>query len=254
MDFKMGWKRDLPDRRDQRFKLANVLEEQLPKVASLRSKMPPVNNQGKLGCCTAEAICGMLHYRELTDDNTRLVKPSVLFQYYNTRVLEGTVKEDAGASIRSAVKAAAKYGMCADINWPFEPSKYKVKPNKRCYDQARPWKAVSYARIDTGPQLGYLLKYNLTRGNPIAFGAALYAGIENDLVTRSGFIPYPKEDERSLGGHAMLIVGYDDDRSLFEVRNSWGNQWGDNGYGMLPQKYVLDSDLAADFWTVFAVP
>lgn len=253
MDIKFGWKRDAPDPRDRKFKLTRELP--LPRRVSLRGKMPPVRNQRDLGCCTGETVCGLVHYRELTDTNPRTVRPSVLFQYYNTRVLEGTVKEDAGASIRSAVKAAAQYGVCPDELWPFEPSRFAEKPPAAAYKRAAKLRALDYRRVDEGdPQLGYLLKSLLAAGNPVAFGFSCYASLENTHTLETGFVRVPLETERCLGGHAALLVGYDDDLQCFEFRNSWGVSWGAGGYGWLPYKYALDGDLAGDFWTVYAVP
>ena len=53
-----------------------------------------------------------------------------------------------------------------------------------------------------------------------------------------------------LGGHAIVIVGYDEEKRLFTFRNSWGEDWGDKGYGYLPYDYVCDKDLASDFWVI----
>ncbi len=255
MEFKLGWRRDLPDKRDRRYGASIVPEVALPPAVSLRAHMPEIHNQGSLGCCTAEAVCGLLHYRELTDSNPRLVNPSVLFQYYNTRVLEGTVKEDSGASIRNAVKAAAQFGMCEETCWTFEPSRFKTKPGKRCYDQAKKWKAVNYERVDeTSPQFEYLLKHKLASGDPVVFGISVYDSIENVITTQTGYVALPGPNNRCLGGHAILLTGFNDAKAEFEFRNSWGTGWGDGGYGVLPYKYVTDRDLAADFWTIGIVP
>ncbi|MEM4233018.1 MAG: C1 family peptidase, partial [Thermoplasmata archaeon] len=78
---------------------------------------------------------------------------------------------------------------------------------------------------------------------------------------RDGKIPFPTKNERVLGGHAVLAVGYDDRMEIknpygdasttgaLMVRNSWGMSWGDEGYGWLPYDYVL-KELAMDFWSI----
>jgi C1A family cysteine protease len=63
----------------------------------------------------------------------------------------------------------------------------------------------------------------------------------------------PGSQERVLGGHAIVAVGYDDKTRLFKFRNSWGTGWGDKGYGHLPYAYLTDTNLASDFWTIRAI-
>jgi C1A family cysteine protease len=62
----------------------------------------------------------------------------------------------------------------------------------------------------------------------------------------------PEPDERTLGGHAVVAVGYKTIRGqlYFECRNSWGPGWGDHGYFWLPAAYVTSSSLASDFWVI----
>jgi C1A family cysteine protease len=62
----------------------------------------------------------------------------------------------------------------------------------------------------------------------------------------------PAPTDRCVGGHAVLVVGYDLNAKTFKVRNSWGNSWGQAGYFTLPFDYLLGG-LGADFWTLVAV-
>ena len=52
-----------------------------------------------------------------------------------------------------------------------------------------------------------------------------------------------------MGGHAISAFGYDDEKGALLIRNSWGEEWGENGYGWLPYEYVLQG-LVQDFWSV----
>jgi C1A family cysteine protease len=61
----------------------------------------------------------------------------------------------------------------------------------------------------------------------------------------------PTRLDKCLGGHAMLVVGYFEDSRHFIVRNSWGPSWGHDGHCYVPYHYLLEGDLAWDFWTVF---
>jgi C1A family cysteine protease len=63
----------------------------------------------------------------------------------------------------------------------------------------------------------------------------------------------PGLHEAVLGGHAVLCVGYDDATQRFIVRNSWGSNWGQAGYFTIPYAYLLNENLADDFWTISLV-
>ena len=87
-------------------------------------------------------------------------------------------------------------------------------------------------------------------GFPIVFGISVYESFESEEVAKTGIVQLPEKTEKMLGGHAIVIVGYDQEKHLFIFRNSWGEDWGDKGYGYLPFEYVCDKDLASDFWVV----
>ena len=83
----------------------------------MRSKCSPVEDQGQLGSCTANALVGALEFLELKD-GAQFVDLSRLFLYYNERVIEGTVDHDSGAFIRDGIKSLAKQGVCTEPEWP----------------------------------------------------------------------------------------------------------------------------------------
>ena len=60
----------------------------------------------------------------------------------------------------------------------------------------------------------------------------------------------PDLNSEPEGGHAVMCVGYDDERGVFIVRNSWGTGWGDGGYFYMPYGYMTNEDLADDFWVL----
>jgi C1A family cysteine protease len=78
----------------------------------------------------------------------------------------------------------------------------------------------------------------------------VFSGLESEEVAQTGVVPMPEEDEKSLGGHAIVCVGYDDKKKVWIMRNSWGETWGDKGYFYLPQEYLTDANIASDFWTI----
>lgn len=244
---KYGWKRDLPDKRDKYFEtnyLSCVVNQ--VKNVDLREMCPPVYNQGELGSCTANALVCAIQYDELKQNLENQV-PSRLFIYYNERYIEGTIDQDTGASLRDGVKCINKIGYCNETQWPYDIKKFTEKPEQSCYDYARKHKSLNYQRVQ---QDETHLKSILSMGFPIVFGISVYQSFESENVAKTGMVPMPEKEERMLGGHAIVLVGFDDVNRLFIFRNSWGEEWGEKGYGYLPFDYVCDKDLASDFWVV----
>lgn len=240
-----GWRPDKPDMRDRRMAVAPVA---LPRKVSLRSKMPPVFNQGELGSCTANAIAATLEYGEKRQgEHTHRL--SRLFIYYNERAMEGTVKEDAGAEIRDGIKSVAKLGASAESLWPYKIEHFAEKPPPPAYAEAVKHEALNYARID---QQAVPLQASLAQGFPVVFGFTVYDSFESAAVAKTGKVPMPNPRERVVGGHAVVLVGYDarGDSLLWEVRNSWGSKWGDKGHAWFSSSYLLGSDLSSDFWVI----
>ncbi len=249
---KYGWRPDKPDHRDLKYSMPrHLVGVSLPSKVDLRPGCPAPYDQGDLGSCTGQAIGGLIHYDLIKQDVSKAFQPSALFIYYNERLLENSVNEDAGAEIRDGIKSLVRYGVCPEQYWPYVISKFKTKPTKFAYKSAMPHRIDKYMRIN---QTVNDLKSCLADGFPFVFGIMVYESLESDDVAKSGMVPTPGKHEKALGGHAILGVGYDDADRTFIIRNSWGSEWGMNGYFTLPYDYVLNSDLADDFWTIRWVP
>ncbi len=243
---KYGWLPDLPDHRDFGYEqLAVVKPEKLPSSVDLRSDDTPVQEQGKLGSCTANALAGNLDF--LKKQNLHKVLDfSRLFIYYNERVIEHTVSSDSGGMLRDGIKSLVKLGCCPESEWPYDVTKFTDKPTPRDYADALEFQITSYYRLSSLNQM----KHTLAIGFPFVFGFLVYESFESEEVAQTGVVPMPGKNERLLGGHAVMAVGYDDEKKWLIVRNSWGVAWGDKGYFFLPYGYLLDAHLSADFWTI----
>ena len=81
-------------------------------------------------------------------------------------------------------------------------------------------------------------------------GFSVYESMYDSHGNPVKVLPMPSGTDNQIGGHAVLLVGYDDSKQLFTVRNSWGPNVQDHGHFYMPYSYAVDSDLASDFWTI----
>ncbi|KAH8886526.1 peptidase C1A papain [Thozetella sp. PMI_491] len=257
-----GWKPDRHDERDLIFEVHQNQITNLPRSVDLRESCPPVYDQGRIGSCTANAIAGAFEF-DLKKQKLQDFMPSRLFIYYNERKMEGSIERDAGAMIRDGVKSVNKLGVCAETEWSYDDTPARkdddewlpgshaaAEPPKSAYADALKHRAVSYHRISQDTQH---MKVCLASGYPFVAGFTVYASFESAKVKATGLVPMPAPEEKEKGGHAVLVVGYDDDKECWIVRNSWGTDWGVKGYFYMPYHYFTNRMLSSDFWTLRSV-
>lgn len=254
----LGWKRDLPDFRDYRY-TAPIIEK-LPEQLTLDLKFE-VYDQGRIGSCSANALAANIQFDRIKNSQIPEFIPSRLFIYYNERLIEGTIPMDNGSTIRSGIKSLRKYGVCTEECWPYIDTpptesglfKFGSKPTQRpyhqCYDEALNYVITDYQSIEQNLEH---LQGCIVSGYPFVFGFSVYSNW-GDQETASTIVPMPTGDDSMIGGHAVLCVGYDNTTQLFKFRNSWGNKVGENGYFYMPYSYILNNNLAADFWVINAI-
>ncbi|PIP19434.1 MAG: peptidase [Candidatus Omnitrophica bacterium CG08_land_8_20_14_0_20_41_16] len=240
--YSYGWVPDVPDQRDFLYKAIKPLAR-VKKSADLSKYCSPVEYQGRLGSCTAQALAGNLEFLDNKLDGT-YADVSRLFIYYNERALNSTVEYDSGSSLRGGIKTLKNDGVCVERLWPYVIRRFDRKPPFKCYEEASKHRIVSYHRITGLPEMLACL----SEGYPFVFGFTVYESFESAKVAKTGVAQMPRRDERVLGGHAVMAVGYSQADKRFLVRNSWGGKWGISGYFTLPFRYL--EVLAADFWTV----
>ena len=217
----------------------------LPPMVDLRNKCPPVYDQGELGSCTAQALGAAF---EFNDGITNIFTPSRLFIYYNERLLESSINEDAGALLSDGIKTLEKYGVCNESSWPYDITKFKVKPTVNCYKEGLQHRAYTVHNICSDINS---MKNSLASGYPFVVGISIYESFLNKEVSKTGNVNMPNiNTEKCLGGHAVLVVGYSNEKQQWIIRNSWGDNWGDKGYFYLPYIYLLDAKLSSDLWNI----
>jgi C1A family cysteine protease len=237
-----GWMPDVPDARDYLYMAVAP-----PKQSDLRGEFPlPPYDQGSLGACVENAGAGAWQFSEHKQRRIAWI-PSRLFWYYNVRKAQGTINSDSGSTIRQAMKVVCKAGVCPETDWPYVESNWAVKPTQRATKDAASHVGDQYFRVDRS-LLG--MGGCLSDGYPFLAGISVYESFESDAVTKTGIVPLPELTEKLLGGHAALVCGWDPHKQFWIVRNSWGTEWGDQGYFYLPETYLLNPNLADDFWTI----
>lgn len=248
-----GWVPDLPDKRDDKFEFRPQVTR-LPE-AIIPSVLPKRFDQGQLGSCTGNAAAACVE--ELHGPKCQTL--SRLFAYYNARSFEGTVKQDAGASVRNAVKGIVKYGIPTERSWPYDISKFSKKAPAAIYSAALARKITSYHRVTSLADA----KAAVASGVPVIFGFSVYDSFEGSDIAATGNMPMPDlSTEKMIGGHCVWMAGYDDKRPYFDSKNnqigvgcgiivnSWGKSWGDKGLFYMPYPYLSDRSLSDDFWAM----
>jgi C1A family cysteine protease len=273
----LGWIPDYPDIRDyttEHEEISPLLSEtsvpelkggpSVPDKVDLRQWCSPVEDQGHLGSCTANAGVGMLEYFERKAFGKH-IDASRLFLYKVTRRLLG-LDGDSGASLRATAGAMRLFGVPPEQFWPYLIPDFENEPPAFCYAFAENYQSLKNYRLDppgTSPDaLIASLKASLASQLPAMFGFTVYSSIAS-AGTNGGKVPFPSQGEKVVGGHAVMAVGYDDAITLpggalgkdsqggIMFRNSWGNAWGEEGYGWLSYDYIR-KQLTADWWVLIS--
>ena len=272
-----GWLPPVPDFRDYTLEhpeMINMLKKMgtspkkmerpfTPPKIDLREWCSPIENQGILGSCTAQAAVGIVEYLE-NKAFGKHIDGSRLFVYKATRNLK-CVSGDTGAWLRETMGSLVLCGVPPERYWPYtdRTPDFDAEPSSFVYAVADDYEALRYFCVDplggnrSRQQVLGLVQLLLAMKIPCMFG--FWGFPSSGMADVVGGIPYPCVGEVSEWGHAVVAVGYDKEKKINNtkcdkvtegallIRNSWGTGWGDNGYGWLPFQYVLDG-LALDFW------
>ncbi len=245
-----------------------TLETRRLHLADGNSLFDSIQDQGPWNTCTAVVATSALAFRMRLEGRPNVPRLSSLFVYNAARYFHG-LTGDSGAQLRTTLKALAKLGATSEEMWPYAPDVLLDEmPDVFACQMAQEYRAGGYYRLDdagTRPlDLVVRLKAALADGLPVCFGLPAHRSIGQCSIENDFVIPLPDKNQSSFdvleGGHAMLLVGYDEDaawvgdngrkqKGAFIVRNSWGSSWGDCGYAFLPYPFVAEA-LTVDHWVV----
>ncbi len=224
----------------------------LPPSVDLSAWLGPVKNQGPLGACTGFAFSGLREFlfRRFTayEKNKDLAASAAIFSpmylYYQERAIEGDINTDGGAQSRTGLQVLAATGVCLENSDPYSPIRFEVAPTPQAVTEALNYRIGAYHRVlDLNT-----LRSVLASGYVSSLAINVYASFESAEVAQTGIVPMPATGEMYLGGHEVLMYGYDDVAKVVKVRNSWGAAWGQGGNFLLPYGYFT-SNLVMDMWT-----
>lgn len=218
----------------------------LPPSVDLQPSCPPVYDQGSLGSCTANAVAGAYCFERMKA-GLPFITPSRLFIYWNERVMEGDPMNDDGAYGSDGIISLETLGVPDESLWPYDESQFDVQPSSDAFAAALANKVRQRQVVTTLEGI----KGALADNHLVAFGISIYESFESDDVAQNGIVPDPTPTEGFLGGHAMVIVGYDDATQRFKVRNSWSDAWGLSGYCTISWNYMMAA--ASDFEVITAI-
>lgn len=194
----------------------------------------PIEDQLHLGSCVGQAIVGAFELMVNKQYSDRFVDLSRLFVYYNARLYDNLVEEDVGAYMRDGIKSVNQYGVCSEQLWPYNIKKFSLVPDADCYLDAKNRMIEKYYRVKN---LDDMLNA-LNEGYPVAVSMSVYNSFYDLELPGRAVLPIPQAWEEMIGGHAICVVGYDLNKKQLICRNSFGLDWGEQGYFYMPFAYI----------------
>ncbi|MFO7446791.1 MAG: C1 family peptidase [Ignavibacteriaceae bacterium] len=200
----------------------------LPAQKDLSGWFPPAGNQGMQSSCVGWAVAyGLKSYQEAVErkrrptNNLSTFSPSYI---YNQIKLGGC---DQGSHIEQALNLLRQEGVAKFSDFPYSEYSCSTSPGNEIKSKARPFTIADWRRVDFRNQIE--VKSQIVKGFPIVIGMYVDDGFQN----LTGDNIYYSRSGMERGGHAMVVVGYDDSKQAYKVFNSWGTDWGNNGFGWI---------------------
>lgn len=205
----------------------------IPAKVSLRQYAPRPLNQGTQGSCvgwaSAYAARTILESASTgANPNSTAFSPSFLYNQIG-------IKGCQGAYTGEALEHMKQKGLLQFSKFAYNENSCSKKPSQAQLQEATRYKIKGYNRLTkTGRNYDVDLeavKQNIAQGAPVIIAAKVPYSFQ-DMMGKKVWKAKSSEKRNvnNLGGHAMCLIGYDDNKKQFEIQNSWGTQWGDNGF------------------------
>jgi len=217
----------------------------IPDVFTINN-LPSIENQYSINSCVANAAVSVLEI--MLNNNNAFRDLSRLFLYYILR--DGTVYagRDDGAELRDGFKVVNKLGIVDEASYPYEISKVNHRPSDDIFKLAEPHKAFNYERVlfnvnGRDPRSLINIKHAVAEGYPVLFSMLNCRDFQS---LRNNTINYKYDSNKHVGMHGMVVCGYNDVEEYFYIRNSWGKDWGEDGYCKI--RYAVFQQILMDAW------
>ncbi len=199
--------------------------------------------------CTGFALASAADYllrKGSKDAKLPAVSPRMMYEM--AQVYDRAAYSE-GSTLLGALLGWQRQGVTTEAGWPYEADD----------EQGEVHGSLTLARINdartrmpagrecVAPHDLHTMKSMLSQGAVLYAGATIHDGWYRLMVPDKVLIDR-RDDDLEHGGHAFLIVGYDDDKKAFWLHNSWGPHWGDDGYGLLP--YDDWTEHGQDLWAL----
>jgi len=225
----------------------------LPASVNHAKKMPAVRHQGARGTCVAHALTSVHEFYRSESGTPQ--DYSEQFLYNEIKLMDGAPSACGTWQVKGA-QVLSGIGQCRESVWAYNPNlpcnNNGTKPANAAADAA----GYKLQSIILNPKDVNAIKSALAGGSVVGFSIPVWNSWYSSAETRrSGRITMRIGNENTAGGHAMCLIGYQDDANspgggFFILRNSWGTSWGNEcpygaGNGTIPYKYISDDNWEA---------
>jgi hypothetical protein len=136
--------------------------------------------------------------------------------------------------MNNAMETLLRHGDLPFSQFDYNEQSCSRLPNQNQANQAAQFRIKGYNRLSQGgSDYGVDLdgvKQHLAQGAPVVIGMLVGGTFMHQMMGKSTWRP-TQRDESGYGfsGHAMCVIGYDDNKQAVQIMNSWGPEWGNNG-------------------------